>query len=1269
MKLYRLCLASAAALLTVTALSCDRDRSNPLDPQSDLLRDLPSTPAGLAAQAGVGVVRLSWQAVDSRDLAGYSVYRSAQSNGEYAFVSGEGDSTDQITTGKTSFVDSLSLYGQTFYYRVAAVDTAGRRSERSGFVGATVLADELAPGAPQSLSAVADEGELGQVTLRWGAPLRDANGGELSGLEGFIVFRVESGTGGGAPVDTVAAGVREYLDAGLKTRTSYIYSVVAFDGAGNQSQQAAAVQVTTPGLATPSGLSAAGGIGRIAVTWGAVTDEELIGYNVFRSSRSDGGYEQLAGLEGSAFTTGRTTYIDSSLSGGQLFFYKVQAVAQGALVSELSAFVSAEASADEMPPEAPRNLSAVPDAADFGRVVLSWNAPLKDANGDELTGLSGYAVFRSEETTDSFVRVVQTAASEYTDTGLEESKTYWYTVAAVDGVGNESGRATAVRVRTQGEDRTAPDAPQSVSAVADESTVGLIVVRWSAPSQDADGGELTGLDGFIVMRSEGGPGSYVPVDTVAAATREYVDSGLKSLTTYSYTVVAFDATGNTSRQASASQTQTGGVAVPAALTAAGGIGRITVSWSAVDDSDLQGYTVYRSTRSDGGYGALPSRDGSAFTTGRTTYVDSGLAGGEVYYYRVQALGAGDLVSELSAFVSAEASADESAPGAPQSVSAAADETDPSLVTVRWAAPVTDASGGQLTGLSGFRILRSEGSTGAFLPLAELGPDVRQYNDTGLKSLTVYSYTLVAFDGAGNESAQAAPGRTTTQGVAVPVGLSATDGVGRISLSWQAVGDGDLLGYNVYRASSSGAAFTVLSGEGSGYTTGKTAFVDSNLAAGQLRFYRVTAVTASFESEPSSFVSGTSQADEIPPATPSNLVAISADGSAGISLSWSGSTADSDGGDLSGLSGYIIYRGEGSASALAALDTVGSSSTAYDDAGLATATTYYYAVSAVDVSGNVSTRSTSVSATTRGIGVPVSVAATAGIRRITVAWSASDDDGLRGYNVYRSSRSDQGYTRLTGVEGTSFTTGQTTFIDSNLSGGQILFYRISVVTADGESDQSAFAGATVESDHRAPAAPTFVIGEPVVSDPERLSITWKAPVTDSNGSELTGVSSYVIYRSATSTGSYTQIGTSSSASYEDSGLEARTTYYYQVEALDPDGNISPRSSTAAITTGGVDVPTNVTLVSSTPSDGAEPPIVTISWTASSGAILRYEVQRTTVANSTDDADYSDILPTSLTTSRQDNTGTRGVTYYYRVRAVDGDLRTSDWTTPVGVAVAN
>ena len=537
-------------------------------------------------------------------------------------------------------------------------------------------------------------------------------------------------------------------------------------------------------------------------------------------------------------------------------------------------------------------------------------------------------------------------------------------------------------------------------------------------------------------------------------------------------------------------------------------------------------------------------------------------------------------------------------------------------------------------------------------------------------MTTYAYTVIALDEAGNESRQASPTQTRTQGVSVPAGLRAAGEIGRIELNWQASGDEDLSGYNVYRSTRSDQGYELLpSREGTSFTTGQTTYVDSNLTGGQLFFYQVSAVTLQTESEHSTFISAIAEADESAPAAPADLAAIADASVARITLSWSAPTTDGNGRDLTGLASYIISRSKSNASSFVAVDTLAAGETRFDDADLEAATDYFYAVSAVDADGNTSSRSSAVSARTAGIAAPRGVAATSGIKRIEVSWQASDDEDLFGYNVYRSTRSDQGYERLIGLEGTSYTTGQTAYIDSGLTGSETFFYQITVVTSTGESERSSFDGATVQSDARAPGQPSFVDGSPAEDNPEHIDISWKAPTADLTGEDLTGLSRYLIYRSDSVNGKFEQVGESPTNAYTDTGLVAQTTYYYQIEASDEDGNVGPRSTTAILTTGGVDIPENVRLSSTTPSNLLDPAVVTIRWEASKGAIVHYEVQRTTVANSTNDADYEEILPNTLNTFRDDETVTRGTTYYYRVRARDVDDRASDWTELLPIEVKN
>jgi len=1605
----------AAALLL---LSCDRERSNPIDPQAAVLVLRPDTPADLQVQPGVGRILLGWQPVDEPDLAGYAVFRAAQSNGTYAFVSGDGDSTLQMTTGKVSFIDSLDLPGATFFYRVAAVDTTGLLSELSNFVGATIIEDVVPPEPPLNLSAVADESEIGRVTVRWTLPRVDSNGGELTGLAGFVLFRAE-GDQGYVPIDTLASDVQTYADEGLKALTVYAYRILSFDAKGNDSQLTNPQQTSTLGLRTPGNVVATGEVGRIELNWNGVDNTDLLGYNIYRSTRSDEGYELLPSVEGTDFTTGQTTHVDSGLVGGERFFYRVQAIGRGNLVSEMSVFVGATAVIDEVAPSSPSDISAVPGEVDFGRVVVSWNAPIRDADNSQLTGIAVYTIYRSVDTNTSFVVAgnVDAGQRQFIDTGLEESTTYFYALTASDAVGNEGPRSAGIQVRTKGVDKTAPQSPQNISAIPDEVDFGRVVVRWNAPVTDADGSELTGLVSFVLFRSKGGNSSFVPIDTLDVSVREYADLDLEPLTSYSYTMSALDEAGNESSRASAIQVRTEGPDQVApvspqnlsALADEADFGRVTVSWGAstldVGGGQLTGlsnYTVFRSKGSTNSFQPVASLDantrqfvdtgleelttyfytvtavdeagnesarasavqvrtegpdrvapvspqnlsavadegdfgqvtvswnastldiGGGQLTGLANYtvfrskgstnsfqpvasldantrqfIDAGLEELTTYFYTVTAVDeagnesaranavqvrtegpdrvapappqnlsavadetaftqvtvswnastldadGGQLIdlasyivfrskSTTNSFVSADtvdantrqfidagleelttyfytviavdeagnesarASAvqvrtegpDRVAPASPQNLSAIADEATFSQVAVSWNASSLDADGNELTGLTGYTVFRSKGSTNSFQPIASLDADTRQFVDTGLEELTTYFYTVTAVDGASNESARASAVQVRTQGPdrvapASPQNLSAvadetifdqvtvrwnastldadggqltditgyivfrskgstnsfvqistvdantlqfvdtgleesttyfytvtavdgssnesgransvqvrTEGpdrvapaspqnlsavadevdFGQVSLSWNAstqdTGGGDLTGltgYIVFRSKGTTNSFVPIDT----VNTDTRQFVDTSLESSTSYFYTVTAVDAAGnESARATSVSvQTNGPDQVAPEAPSDLVAVAASSAAEITLSWSPPTRDADGGELTGLSSYVVLRSKDNSTSFAPIDTVTTESNRYSDSGLDASTTYFYALRAVDNSSNSSARSTSTSAKTAGIDSPSGISATSGIRKVTVSWTASSEESLIGYNVYRSTRSDQDFSRLSGVEGTSYSTGQTTYIDSNLTGGATFFYKISTVTSTSESSQSTFVGATVQSDNRAPSAPTLVDGESVTDDPEKLNITWKAPTTDSNGSDLTGLESYLVYRSTASTGPFSLVGTVTATAFQDTGLAAVTTYFYQIEAVDQVGNVSSRSTTISAITSGVDKPTNVRISASTPSDIATSPTVTINWTASVGAILEYEVQRTTVANSTTDSDYSDVTPNSLSTTRTDTGVSRGTTYYYRVRARDVDDRLSDWTDPVQVDVAN
>lgn len=103
----------------------------------------------------------------------------------------------------------------------------------------------------------------------------------------------------------------------------------------------------------------------------------------------------------------------------------------------------------------------------------------------------------------------------------------------------------------------------------------------------------------------------------------------------------------------------------------------------------------------------------------------------------------------------------------------------------------------------------------------------------------------------------------------------------------------------------------------------------------------------FASSCGATTTATSTADTIAPTAP--IVSVSVVSSSAISISWSGAT------DNIGVTGYKIYRN--------GIYLTYTASLSYQDAGLLSATSYSYAVSAYDAVGNMSPQSAAASATT------------------------------------------------------------------------------------------------------------------------------------------------------------------------------------------------------------------------------------------------------------------------------------------------------------------
>src|SRR5207249_295328 len=100
-----------------------------------------------------------------------------------------------------------------------------------------------------------------------------------------------------------------------------------------------------------------------------------------------------------------------------------------------------------------------------------------------------------------------------------------------------------------------------------------------------------------------------------------------------------------------------------------------------------------------------------------------------------------------------------------------------------------------------------------------------------------------------------------------------------------------------------------------------------------------------------------------------------------------------------------------------------------------------------------------------------------------------------------------------------------------------------------------------------------------------------------------VTTYLVERCQGTPCTFTQVGTSATTAYSDTGLSASTSYSYRVQASGPGGS-SPYSNTASATT----LPPPPTAPSSLTATAASSSQINLAWTAASGAVTTYLVER-------------------------------------------------------------
>ena len=481
----------------------------------------PSRVSGLLATGEDGRVRLTWDIPSDGGsaLTSYALCQSETLSALSSAVPTIVPLSDITQNGSTAryVVPSLEN-GRQYYFKIAAINAAGRGAYSEAASATPSFASATVPGRVSGLLATARDR---QVILRWTIP---SDGG--TPLTSYSLRRARDlSTLSSAPASVVSLSrvTENGIEAScvvdsLENGRLYYFQLAATNavGTGAYSDAASATPSAPRVPSRVSSLLATGEDGRVLLTWDIPSDggSALLSYALCQSeTRSSlSSATPVAVPLSSVVQSGSTArYVVPNLENGRLYYFKVAAtnvVGTGPYSSAASA-----TPATPVVPLPPSQVTDLAATAGDGQVALRWSIPAP--GGSPLTS---YSLCRSERRSalSSATPVIvplssvteDGATARHTVRGLTNGRQYYFKIAAVSvlGRGAYSEVVTATPMAAPVPGINFGTGSDSVRIYPNPTTGRLHVVL---PAGSSYGAFLFSSDGQLVHQSQlsGGPQS------------------------------------------------------------------------------------------------------------------------------------------------------------------------------------------------------------------------------------------------------------------------------------------------------------------------------------------------------------------------------------------------------------------------------------------------------------------------------------------------------------------------------------------------------------------------------------------------------------------------------------------------------------------------------------------------------------------------------------------------------------------------------------------
>jgi len=432
---------------------------------------------------------------------------------------------------------------------------------------------------------------------------------------------------------------------------------------------------------------------------------------------------------------------------------------------------------------------------------------------------------------------------------------------------------------------------------------------------------------------------------------------------------------------------------------------------------------------------------------------------------------------------------------------------------------------------GFNVYRKTNSQNKrinFLPV--LRRDNIQWTDDTAKEENNYEYSIKPVDILGREGKTSATFSIYVKDLIaplVPEGLTAKKDYQSINLKWNQGEAKDITTYKIFRGESLNSKYVEIGSIKSSLTE----FIDSSLIGGKPYFYKIQAIDNAENASPISPAIWSVAKDTSAPLPPQNIE-FQIDNDKSVILKWEKPQSLD-------IQGYFVSRGYKSNKSVNLTPTSITSTTFRDKQKFNPGHTYYYHVSAIDLSFNQSKMST-IKVTIPDDKPPRAPEYCDRIMTengfVEVGWQPSMSLDVKHYQIFRWENNKKILLKTFGREPYGF-------IDSTVIKGVEYFYSvIAVDSADNQSSEIKCKPITPR-DITPPPAPENLKFE---IDKSSVKITWSCKQTQ----DFKG---YNIYRTRSKYGTMRKINTKLIMTNNYHDKDGKKGRYYKITSLDTSGN--------------------------------------------------------------------------------------------------------------------